>query len=173
VSNSTLHDRLAIAAGSRTYKQLSDLTGTHPETVRRYMLGQSPSVDFLASLCNGMEINASWLLTGRGPMRVEDLRTETLSQADPSELLNAVADTMNDLLDRVDRLERYCQTMETRLRVSAQPGPPTAHAPSVSASTQPTPDPLRGGTDFPDRPDTNPTVQTPGRAKRISDAIGD
>ena len=106
MSNSTLHDRLAIAAGSRTYKQLSDMTGTHPETVRRYMLGQSPSVDFLAALCNEMDLNAAWLLTGRGPMRLEDLRGSALSEADPNELLSAVADTITDLLERVDRLER-------------------------------------------------------------------
>ena len=49
----SLHDRLSTAVGKRTYRSLSDLTGVHPETVRRYMQGQAPSVEFVSAVGAG------------------------------------------------------------------------------------------------------------------------
>lgn len=109
-------DRLSAAAGNRSYRHLSDLTGIHPETVRRYMQGHAPSADFLATMCRGLGINGDWLLTGRGPMKNADLRSQALQEADASELLNAMANTIETLIDRVERLELFIQTMESRLR---------------------------------------------------------
>jgi len=80
------------------------------------MQGQSPSVDFVAAFCTSYDVNESWLLTGRGPAKASDVRRHQLSQANPGELLAAVADALERLSDRVDRIETYIQTMETRLR---------------------------------------------------------
>jgi hypothetical protein len=109
------HDRLNEAAGEVSYRKLGRLTDTHPETVRRYMQGQAPSATFMTNLCRVLGISGEWLLTGRGPMKCSDMRSHALSQADPSELLTAVANTMTDLCDRMDRLERFVQSIETRL----------------------------------------------------------
>jgi hypothetical protein len=53
-------------------------------------------------------------------MRQSDTAVHVLSEATPSELLAAVADTLERLLERVDRLEIFVQTLETRLRVDAR-----------------------------------------------------
>jgi len=115
-SHGDFHARLNAAAGSASYRKLGRLTDTHPETVRRYMQGQAPSATFLTNLCRVLNVSGEWLLTGRGPMRCTDMRSHALSEADPSELMTAVANTLTDLCDRMDRLERFVQTMETRIR---------------------------------------------------------
>jgi len=64
----SLHDRLLLAAGHLTYAKLGALTGVHPETVRRFMQGQTPKPEFLAEVSRKFGINGDWLLTGRGQM---------------------------------------------------------------------------------------------------------
>ncbi len=114
-----LHERLKIAAGERTYRELGSLTGIHAESVRRYMQGQSPSVEFLTGLCASLGINGDWLLTGEGPMQQSEIRDHALRKAGTPDLLRAMSDTVSTLIERVDRLERFVQTAETRLRVAA------------------------------------------------------
>lgn len=116
MDQSPLHDRLRAAVGDKTYRQVADLTGTNAETTRRYMLGQPPSVEFLAALAAGLSLNAEWLLTGRGPMHRGEVRAHALQEANAHELLHAVADTLERLLTRVERLEVFLQTLELRLR---------------------------------------------------------
>ena len=115
-TKSAFHDRLSLAVGDTSYRQLGEMTDTHPETVRRYMQGQAPSATFLTNMCRVLGISGEWLLTGRGPMKVSQIRSHALGQADPSELMTAVANTLTDLCDRMDRLERFVQSLETRLR---------------------------------------------------------
>lgn len=110
------HARLNKAAGEVSYRKLGRLTDTHPETVRRYMQGQAPSATFMTNLCQVMGISGEWLLTGKGPMKCAQMRSHALSQADPSELMTAVANTLTDLCDRMDRLERYVQGLESQIR---------------------------------------------------------
>lgn len=117
---SDLHERLEACIGKTTYRRLGELTQTHPETVRRYMQGQAPSAQFLAGVCDAFDICGAWLLTGRGPMRVSDVRKNALREADASELLGAVASTLQDLGERLDRLERYVQGLETRIRANGR-----------------------------------------------------
>lgn len=105
--------------GKRSYRKLGELTRQHPETVRRYMQGQHPSVEFVTSLCHELDLNANWLLTGRGPMRASEVRGAALDAADPRELLSAVATALEELTHRVDRIEVFVQSMETRVRVQA------------------------------------------------------
>ncbi|USO00304.1 MAG: helix-turn-helix transcriptional regulator [Phycisphaeraceae bacterium] len=111
-----LHERLRVAAGERTYRELGKITGTHSESVRRYMQGQSPSVEFLTGLCSSLGINGDWLLTGSGPMQQSAIRDHALRDAGTPDLLRAMSDTVSILIERVDRLERFVQTAETRLR---------------------------------------------------------
>jgi transcriptional regulator with XRE-family HTH domain len=116
VIQSPIHERLVTVAGERTNRRLAELTKTNPETVRRYMQGSAPSVEFLSAVCKSLAISGDWLLTGRGPMKLDEVKTESLRQADPSELLSAMAGNIERLCERVDRIERYMQTMEIRLR---------------------------------------------------------
>ena len=96
-----LHERLRIAAGTRSYRQMGDLTGMNHETVRRYMLGHAPSAEFLAATCDALEINAQWLLVGSGPMRKSEIRSHALGEAKVSELLTAMSNTLERLMERV------------------------------------------------------------------------
>ncbi|MCC6677709.1 MAG: hypothetical protein IT436_11240 [Phycisphaerales bacterium] len=116
-----LHERLLAAAGDRTYRHIGDLTKTHPETVRRYMQGQAPGADFLAALCAALSISGDWLLTGRGPMKLDEQRAHALRDATAGDLLAAMAGTIERLSERIDRLETYVQTLEVRIRSAAAP----------------------------------------------------
>ncbi len=117
MSSNGLHLRLRSVVGQRTYRELCELTGINAETVRRYVLGQPPSVDFVMGLCKSQGVNPTWLLTGEGPMRASEVKSFALRDANAHELLTAVAFTLERLAERVGRLEVFLQTMETRLRV--------------------------------------------------------
>lgn len=118
MNESGMRERLLAAVGERSYRVVSELTGTNHESVRRYLQGQAPSAEFLVAVCRSMGINAHWLLTGQGPMRVEHWKSEALRQADPADLLSAMAAMMEALIDRVERLETFLQTMEARLHAA-------------------------------------------------------
>lgn len=112
---SAFHDRLNLAVGDTSYRQLGSMTDTHPETVRRYMQGQAPSAAFLTNLCQSLGVSGEWLLSGQGPMKVREMRKHALKNADANELMGAIANTLTMLIERVDRLDRFVQMLETKL----------------------------------------------------------
>ncbi len=113
---SGLHERMTEAAEGRTYRAIGDLTDHNSETVRRYMQGQSPSVEFVAAFCASLGINIEWLVTGAGPMKRTEVRMQALREANPSELFSAVAGGLEKVGDRLERLERFVQALEARIR---------------------------------------------------------
>lgn len=115
--DSPLHERILAAIGERSYRHVAEITAQNQETVRRYIQGQAPSVEFLSAMCRGLGLSAEWLLTGKGPMKLSDVKAHSLNQANASELLSAVAATLERLIERVERIELLLNTMETRLRV--------------------------------------------------------
>lgn len=52
-------------------------------------------------------------------MKVRDIKTHALKHADPNELMGAIANTLTQLIERVDRLDRFVQMMETKLNASS------------------------------------------------------
>lgn len=131
--DSPLHDRLQAAIGSLSLRRVAELTRCPPETVRRYLNGQSPSVEFLTALCDRAGLSPQWLLLGVGPMHTRDVRPAALREANPGELLAAIADTLSRLEDRVARIESYVQTLEVHLRASP-PQPLTFQATGTLAA---------------------------------------
>ena len=117
-----IHERVRAAAGERTNRVLAELTGASSKTIRRYMAGQAPSVDFLCAFCKALDINGDWLLTGRGPMKNVDVKHHALGEARAADLLGAMAGSIETLIDRVDRMQKYVQTLETRVRAGAAAG---------------------------------------------------
>lgn len=89
---STLHDRLLSAVGDRSCGQIARITRTHPETTRRYLRGQSPSVEFVIAFSEALNVNPTWLLTGRGAMHGGDLPV-----SEPVSLLNHIERTIEAL----------------------------------------------------------------------------
>jgi len=132
MQSTALHERMKAMVGKTTFRALGQVTNHNPETVRRYMSGQAPSVEFLSALVSAYSVNADWLLTGRGPMDRSEARSATLANADPNELMAAIACRMEDMCDRLDRIEVFTQTMETRLRVSDVDGGSPGSASPVS-----------------------------------------
>ncbi|MEM8756474.1 MAG: hypothetical protein AAGF47_01665 [Planctomycetota bacterium] len=127
----SMHERLATAADGKTYKWVAEATGSHPETVRRYMQGQSPNIEFVTAFCRVFELNPQWLLTGESPMRRAEMRGFHLAEADPTDLMAAVAATLDRLTERLDRLELFCQQIDSRLRGAVtddQPRPAASEA---------------------------------------------
>ena len=137
METSTLNERLKTAVGERSYRDLGHLTGIPPETVRRYMLGHSPSAEFLAAVCGALSVNGEWLLTGRGPMHKREIRTFALREANVTELLNAMSATLERLIERVERLELYLHTMEARLRARQSPAFNEVDCPNAPAAPPP------------------------------------
>lgn len=113
-----LHERLSSALGKQTYRSLSRMTGTHPETVRRYMQGGTPSPEFLSEVCRVLSISGDWLLTGRGAMKVEDIQAQALRDANAVDLLAGLTGSMQVLIERIERLEVFIQTLDARTRQS-------------------------------------------------------
>lgn len=118
---SPLHERLSSVVGQRSSRHIGDLTGTNHETVRRYLAGSAPSVEFLQAVCKAFGISGEWLLTGKGPMKAADIRHHALRDADAGELLTALASSVESLITRVDRLEQFVQHMDVRLRGLSTP----------------------------------------------------
>ena len=116
-----LHDRLLQATGDRTLKRVGEITNTHPETVRRYLNGHAPSVDFVSRLADALGLNLNWILTGRGPMRMAEVKPHVLRDANATDLLTHVALAIERLETKVDRLERYTQVLEIMIREGRQP----------------------------------------------------
>lgn len=132
-SQERLHDRLQAAVGDRTYRRIGDLTSTHPETVRRYLTGHAPSVDFISRLASSLGLNINWILTGHGPMRQADVKPHVLREANVADLLTHVALGIERLESRIERLERYTQVLELMIRQGT--GHETDGPPYESGST--------------------------------------
>lgn len=131
-----LHGRLQAAVGDRTFKRIGEMTNTHPETVRRYLSGHAPSVDFVSRLAATLGLNINWILTGRGPMRLAEVKPQALREANATDLLTHVALAIERLESRMDRLERYTQVLEVMIRRGDGPSPvvPTLIEPKPSES---------------------------------------
>lgn len=59
-------ERLRIATHGYTYRFIGAATGTHPETVRRYLCGGTPCARFIAATCQAFDVSAEWAFSGRG-----------------------------------------------------------------------------------------------------------
>jgi hypothetical protein len=86
------------------------------------MQGQSPSVEFLEALCAALKLSGDWVLTGRGPMHAVDIRGHALKEAGAGALFTAMATNIEQLVGRVERLERYTQSLENMVRVGGGAG---------------------------------------------------
>lgn len=148
-----LHERLLAVVGNRTYRGIAELTGQNAETVRRYLQGASPSAEFLAALCARLDLNANWLITGHGPMQRSEQRRHALREANASELMAAVANALEQLTGRVDRIETLVNTLEVRLNgrrsvaltesVNREPDPKPREATSYAPDPAATADVIR------------------------------
>ncbi len=117
-----------------TFKALADLTRHHPETVRRYMRGQYPSLAFVLRLCKAMSISPHWLFTGEGSKTLTPrVPPGPFSEMPTSEIFEAIATELDALVSKVDRLEARLSAIDGGDPTppnAAAPGPPDAPAPA-------------------------------------------
>lgn len=86
----TLLSRLEFARAGRTFRELSELTGTNQESVRRYHRFGQPSLDYILRLCEALELAPNWLMLGKGAPPIHDPRNRLLADATAPELLHAL-----------------------------------------------------------------------------------
>jgi len=116
VAGSPLNHRITQVVGSLSLRTLSDRLGIHEERVRRYLNGAAPSLEFVEAVCRAFGVSRQWLVTGRGPRHSLTDEADVLNEAEAGELLEAVSDALESLLERVDRLESFASALESRLR---------------------------------------------------------
>lgn len=125
------------------------------------MQGAAPSIEFLSAFARAMGVSVDWLLTGAGAMRSKDVRPHILREASVTELLNAMAQTIERLIMRVERLEAYMQTLETRIRANSSESPLDSGDGTRSLIRT-----IEGN-----EPDTGPPASRDQRARSIADAL--
>jgi transcriptional regulator with XRE-family HTH domain len=69
--NLALAVRLKQTAGQVTFRQIARVTGTNPETTRRYMRSGCPSAQFIARFAEAFRVSTDWLLLGVRSSQIE------------------------------------------------------------------------------------------------------
>lgn len=67
-----LGERLRLVRGADTQKAFAAALGVHENTVANAERRDSATQDYLLRLAEVRHVNLHWLLTGQGPMRLED-----------------------------------------------------------------------------------------------------
>lgn len=82
---STLAKRIALLRGDIPQAKFAAIFGVAQNTIGRYERGENtPDADFLLALREKLGVSAEWLLTGNGPMRIDELGGDTLSISNES-----------------------------------------------------------------------------------------
>jgi transcriptional regulator with XRE-family HTH domain len=85
-----IHERITIACSGLSCRELANRLGINHETVRRYLHGAAPSVEFIANLAEALDLSAEWLVLGQGPMYRVEMVAHALEEAGPQRLLHAL-----------------------------------------------------------------------------------
>lgn len=84
--------RLRESVGALPIARVAELTGFHPEAVRRYLSGARPPLWFVRTFCGVMNVNAHWLLCGEGEARSTSERLAALATVPTERLARAIAE---------------------------------------------------------------------------------
>jgi len=80
---STICGRIRVCTHGAGYRELARMTGCNPETIRRNLLNETPTLSLVCALCAALDINANWLLFGLGPMHRRDLTANVVVSFGP------------------------------------------------------------------------------------------
>ncbi|MBL0927834.1 MAG: helix-turn-helix domain-containing protein [Phycisphaerales bacterium] len=94
VSSTAISRRLLQALGTRSARDIALLTGFSAETIRRYLSGRSPSLQFVVALATRSDISLGWLLLGRLPQRRSQATAHAISQASFTELFKVLIERL-------------------------------------------------------------------------------
>lgn len=121
VEKEALRQRLERCAGHLTFRAIAELTGHHPETVRRYMRGQRPSVPFVVRLCRQLDISPHWLLTGEGEMKRNESPERVIAEMTTPELFEAIASTIDSVIAKIESMDARLAALEAASRPPESP----------------------------------------------------
>lgn len=106
-----LHDRLRQIVGGTSNAEFARELRFHPETVRRYLAGATPSIQFLAALATVRGVNPTWVILGTGPRQLSDIAPQVLAEAAPLELGIALGLQLQHLGDQMARVASAVQVV--------------------------------------------------------------
>lgn len=97
--------RIRMATRGHTGRQVAAIVGMNHETVRRYLKGANPSIEFIKQVCVHYGVLADWLVLGDGPRTREDLKDELLEGLDSERFAEAWAERFTRFENRLVAIE--------------------------------------------------------------------
>lgn len=117
-----LTDRIRFINRRAGHPGLARTAGVTAETVRRYLSGTAPSAAFLQRLCESYGVSGDWLLRGEGPVLAKDVATHALRGASGIALVLAIGAALDDLQERVERVEMFARRLAELESAATAPG---------------------------------------------------
>jgi DNA-binding Xre family transcriptional regulator len=109
--------RLAVFLRGRSHREVAAIIGLSHETVRRQRDSGALTFAFVLRLCESLDLNPAWLLTGHGPKSLRELKADSLSCAPIDELARVLGQRLAELSpernprDR-DNLAAICRSID-------------------------------------------------------------
>lgn len=85
--------------GKNNVKMASEL-GTSEANVRNYINGSYPKIEFVINICEKLEINYEWILTGKGEIYASSSPEEVDLNKKPSAVTDGLKERYISLLER-------------------------------------------------------------------------
>lgn len=107
-----ISERISMLRGKTPREEFSEGTGVSGQTLYKYEKKLStPTIEFVDLLCKKFKINHRWLITGDGPMRLEEdqsVSTSQEGQSQPTEITASIPCT------RCEKLENKLEKVENQ-----------------------------------------------------------
>lgn len=76
--------------------KLAEKINIPARTIVSYETGRTPSLDFLTQLCNEMNVNANWFISGKGEMFINEQNKIDLNKIDKTEFKKMFMECMKE-----------------------------------------------------------------------------
>lgn len=76
--------------------KLAEKINIPARTIVSYETGRTPSLDFLTQLCNEMNVNANWFISGKGEMFINEQNKFDLNKIDKTEFKKMFMECMKE-----------------------------------------------------------------------------
>lgn len=76
--------------------KLAERINIPARTIVSYETGRTPSLDFLTQLCNEMNVNANWFISGKGEMFINEQNKIDLNKIDKTEFKKMFMECMKE-----------------------------------------------------------------------------
>lgn len=104
--NETIHDRVGLLVreyGNGKNTVLADILGVSEGNIRGYTKGVIPKADFLEKVVRTLDVNAMWLLTGIGDMKIKNTDVGTPIFISGNEQLKDIFSQLDIVVQKKDK----------------------------------------------------------------------